>query len=271
MTLKSKIAKSSGLKESDVPGSYQIVGDILLAKFATKSADKKNKIAVAILQILPYVKTVCEIKEIKGELREPEIVILAGMNTVTVHKENDVLYKIDVTKVMFSKGNLSERKRLIPQVKDGETIIDMFAGIGYFTLQLAKFTKAREIIAIEKNPASYNLLTENITLNKLNNVVAMQGDCKLAARTMPAKADRILMGYFPGTEEFLPAALFMAKPGCTVHFHNIYPEKELWEKPIGQIKEVASLMKKNAEIISKKKVKSVGPRRHHVVIDFRVS
>ncbi len=270
MTLKSKIAKTAGLKESDVPGSYQIVGDILLAKFATKSLDKKNKMAAAILQILPYVKTVCEIKEIKGELREPEVAVIAGTNTVTVHKENDVLYKMDVTKVMFSKGNLSERKRLLPQVKEGETVVDMFAGIGYFTLPIAKFTKAKEIIAIEKNATAYNLLTENVTLNKVNNVVAMQGDCKVAARTMPAKADRILMGYFPGTEEFLPAAFFMAKPGCMIHFHNIYTEKDLWEKPLNQIREIADLMKKNVEIISKKKVKSTGPRKYHVVVDFKI-
>ena len=270
MSLKSKIAKLSGVKEKDVPGSYQIIGDILLAKFTTKSQDKKNKIAKAVLSLLPYVKTVCEIKEVKGELREPDVRVLTGSGTVTVHKENDVLYKLDVTKIMFSKGNLSERKRLLPQIKEGETIVDMFAGIGYFSLPIAKFTKAKQIFSIEKNPTSYNFLTDNISLNKINNVIAIQGDCKIAAKTLPVKADRIIMGYFPGTEEFLPAAFFLTKQGGIVHFHNIYFEKDLWSKPKEQIEAVAKAMKRDYKIIAKKKVKSVGPRKYHVVVDVKV-
>ena len=128
--LKKKIAKLTGLKESEIPGSYQIIGDILLIKMKIKSPTKKKKIAEAVIKILPYVKTVCELKEIKGELREPFVNVLAGSSTITTHKENDILYKIDVNKVMFSKGNLLERKRLLSQIKEGETVIDMFVGIG---------------------------------------------------------------------------------------------------------------------------------------------
>jgi tRNA wybutosine-synthesizing protein 2 len=270
MSLKSKVAKLAKLQEKDVPGSYQIIGDILLAKFTTKSDTKKKRIAKAVLSLLPYVKTVCEIKEIKGEFREPEVKIIKGDHTTTVHKENDVLYKIDVAKVMFSKGNLTERKRLLPKVKEGEIIVDMFAGIGYFSIPIAKFTKAEKIFAIEKNPASYNLLTENLKLNKITNVFAILGDCKIAAKTLPVKADRVLMGYFPGTEEFLPAAMFMAKPGCVIHFHNVYNEKDMWKKPLEQIDQVATAMKRKFEILGKKKVKSIGSRKYHVVIDVRI-
>ncbi|MFA4819673.1 MAG: class I SAM-dependent methyltransferase family protein [Candidatus Aenigmatarchaeota archaeon] len=268
--LKKKIAKLTGMKESEIPGSYQIIGDILLMKMKIKSAAKKKKVAEAVIKILPYVKTVCEIKEIKGELREPSVSVLVGSNTVTTHKENDILYKIDVSKIMFSKGNLLERKRLLSQIKEGETIIDMFAGIGYFSLPIAKLTKAKEIIAIEKNPTAYNLLTDNIQLNKINNIIAIQGDCKIAARTFGGKADHVLMGYFPGTEEFLAAAIWMAKPGCIIHYHNIYRESELWSKPLDQIGEVCKAFSRSYEIITKKKVKSYSPRTLHTVIDFKV-
>src|SRR3989339_880268 len=140
--LKKKIAKLTGLTESEIPGSYQIIGDILLIKMKIKSPTKKKKIA--------------------------------------------------------------------------EAVIKMFAGIGYFSLPIAKLTKAKEVIAIEKNPTAYNLLTDNIHLNKINNIIAIQGDCRIAARTFGGKANRIIMGYFPGTEQFLPAAIWMAKPGCII-------------------------------------------------------
>ncbi|MCX6815458.1 MAG: class I SAM-dependent methyltransferase family protein [Candidatus Aenigmarchaeota archaeon] len=270
MAFKQKLAKVSGIKATKLPSSYQIIGDVLLFKLPKLRQEQKEKIAAATMTLLPYVKTVCEIKEIKGELREPEVVKLAGGKTETVHKENDILYKIDVSQIMFSKGNLSERKRLIPQVKEGEIIIDMFAGIGYFSLGIAKFTKAKEIMAIEKNPVAYNFLTDNILLNKINNINAIQGDCKTFAMSFKDYADRVIMGYFPGTEDFLDYAIFMARNNCTIHFHNIYKIKDLWKKPLQQIEEACKKANVSYEILVKKKVKSYSPSTWHVVIDFRV-
>lgn len=270
MAFKQKLAKAAGIPAAKLPSSYQIIGDVLLIKLPKLTTKQKHKIGQAVLQMLPYVRTVCEIKEIKGELREPSVNVLAGSSTVTTHKENNILYKIDVSKVMFSKGNLLERKRLLSQIRDGETVIDMFAGIGYFSLPIARLTKAKEVIAIEKNPTAYNLLTDNIHLNKINNIIAIQGDCKLAARTFGGKADRIIMGYF-GSEQFLPAAIWMAKHGCIIHYHNIYKEKELWDRPMEQIREVCKAFNRKYQILLKKKVKSYSPRKWHVVIDFKVT
>src|SRR3989344_2273513 len=71
-------------------------------------------------------------------------------------------------KEMFPKGNLFERQRIAKQVKPNEIIIDMFAGIGYFSLGLKK---AKKVYAIEKNPLAYKYLKENILLNKAKNIV----------------------------------------------------------------------------------------------------
>jgi tRNA wybutosine-synthesizing protein 2 len=272
MSFKQKLAKATGIKVAVLPSSYQIIGHVLLLKLPKiKSLNQKRKIASAILVLLPYVKTVCEIKEIRGEFREPSVTILAGNGTITTHKENGILYKLDAAKIMFSKGNLNERKRVINQVKDGELIIDMFAGIGYFSLGLAKFSKVREIIAIEKNSAAYNYFVENIELNKLTNISAMQGDCTIAAPSLKGMADRIIMGYLPGTENFLPYAMLMAKPGCVIHFHNTYKTKELWKKPLDDIGFVSRKFGFRSAILAKKKVKSYAPNVWHVVIDFQIS
>ncbi len=236
MSFKQKLSKATGVRASVLPAGYQIIGEVLLLKLQKmKSFKQKQEIASAILSLFPYIKTVCEIKEVRGEFREPDVKILSGNRTETVHTENQIKYKIDASKVMFSKGNLAERKRIVPLVKEGEVIVDMFAGIGYFSLGIAKFTKAKEILAVEKNPLAYNYLAENIPLNKISNINAIQGDCKTAALSFKNYADRIIMGYFPGTEEFLPYALFMAKNPCTIHFHNIYRTRELWKVPLSQI------------------------------------
>ena len=272
MGFKQKLSRATGITDYKLPSSYQMVGHVLLLKLPKiRSLKQKQKIGRSIMTLLPNVKTVCEIKEVKGEFREPVVVKLAGNGTATIHKENDIFYKLDTEKIMFSKGNLNERKRLIGQVKENENIVDMFAGIGYFSLGLAKFTKAREILAIEKNPHAYRFLTENIQMNKVSRINAIQGDCTMAAMSFKDYADRIVMGYFPGTEKFLPYALFMARNGCVVHYHNIYRINDVWGKPLEEIARACGKRKIKYEILAKKKVKSYAPAVIHAVVDFKVT
>ncbi len=261
MSFKSRLTEKTGI--DGIPSSYQIIGDIMLLKpMKIKALGEKRKLASAILQLYPYIKTVCEAKPIKGEFREPKIIRLAGNNLVTTHKEHGILYKMDVSKVMFSKGNLFERKRIISQVKPNEIIADMFAGIGYFSLGIAR--KAEKIYTIEKNKTAYKYLKENITLNKIKNIIPILADNRKVK--LENVADRIIMGYFPNTSRFLPAALKIAKKKCIIHFHNSYRESELREKPLQDLKVLGDF-----RILDKKIVKSIGPRRYHVVIDVEIN
>ena len=271
MSFKKKMAKSTSFPESRLPSSYQMIGGIMMLKLPKLDENEKQHLAKKILEEFPYVRTVCEIAGISGELREPSVHKILGGDMTTIHKENGLLYKIDVSKIMFSKGNLSERKRIIHQVKSGEHIVDMFAGIGYFSLGLAKFSNAGSILAIEKNPKAYNLLVDNISLNKLSNINAIQGDCKIAAKSLHNSADRVLMGYFPQTEYFLPAAIFMLKKHGILHFHNIYNKGDLWSKPLSHLEEICNGMNCSFGIAEKKKVKSYSPNVYHVVMDIDVS
>ncbi len=266
MPFKEKLAKLTGIDKDCIPASYQIIGHVMLLKFMKiKNQARKNKIASAILSAFPYVKTVCEIIRVESELRIPKVRRLAGDGTITTHKEHGILYRLDAAKIMFSKGNLFERKRLIDRVKPGETIADMFAGIGYFSLPLAK--RAKEVIAIEKNPVSFKYLLENIGLNRIKNISPVLSD----NRSVPLEnvADRVVMGYFPGTEKFLPFALKMLKIKGTIHFHNAYRKDDLWKKPLDTMESMLENMK--WELLEKKIVKSVAPNTYHVVMDISVA
>lgn len=269
MSFKQKLSKETGIRENLLPSSYQVIGDILLIKFMKiKLLKQKKDVAKAIVKMFPYVKSVCEIKGVGGELREPKIVKLIGTKTETIHKENNIFFKLDVSKIMFSKGNQNERKRLIEKVKKDEVIVDMFAGIGYFSIPIAKFTKAKRIIAIEKNITAYRYLSENIRLNKIGNVSPILGDNR---RIDIVNADRIIMGYFPHTEKFLPFALKFSKPGTIIHFHNTYRKDELWKRPISDIETACKKLGMKYKIIEKKKVKPFAPNVFHVVVDCEIN
>lgn len=265
MSFKQKLASATGIDERLLPSSYQIIGNVLLLRFMKiKEIRQKKKIALAILKLLPYVKTVCEISRVEKEFRIPIVRKLAGNGTVTIHKEHGILYKLDASKIMFSKGNLFERQRLTGMVRHDETVVDMFAGIGYFSLGLAK--KAKKVIAIEKNPLAFGYLKENIELNRISNIEPLLGDNRKIK--LEGIADRVIMGYLPHTDRFLPFAARMLKNKGTIHFHNIYRADELWLKPRNQLKEKLSAVA--YRIASKKKVKSVAPKMYHVVIDIGI-
>lgn len=264
MSFRQQVSKAAGIPASEIPGSYQIVGHVMLLRLLKiKDDETKKKLAEAVLNLHPNIRTVCELQGSRGELREPVVSVIAGNGTEVLHKENGIIYHMDASKVMFSKGNLYERRRLIEKIKPGETVLDMFAGIGYFSVGIAKFSKAGKIIAIEKNPVAFRYLRNNLKINKVN-FETIFGDCRNF--DVENLADRVIMGYFPGTEQFLQNAVKIAKNGAVVHYHNCYFEKDLWKKPLGEIKKSC----KKAKILGKRKVKSIAPRTCHAVVDFQV-
>ena len=265
MSLKEKLSEKSQISEELLPSRYQIIGDILLAKLFYLNKKEKKEFAKAAIKVLPYIKTVCEVKQIKGEYRKPKIVKLLGKSTETTHKENNVFFKLDVSKIMFSKGNLLERKRLLDNVQKNEVIIDMFAGIGYFSLPLSK--KCKKIYAIEKNPISFKYLKQNIKLNKLDNIKPILADCRKLK--IKEKADRIIMGYFPHTEKYLKSSMNFLKDKGIIHYHNLYNRNDLI-KPLEDVEKAPK--KANFKIISFKQrtVKSYNPKKDHVVLDIEL-
>jgi len=151
-----------------LPRGFQNVGKIIILKLNQQLYEQKAVIGNACLELFPKIKSIyVNLGKIIGTFREPEkIELIAGENNPIVeHKEHDVIYRFNITKIMFSKGNLNERRLLASFVKKGEIIVDMFAGIGYFSLPIAKHSAVERIYSIELNPLSYKFLCENIKRN----------------------------------------------------------------------------------------------------------
>ena len=239
---------------------YKKIGDILIIDKNYSSDDFES------LSEKHNVKTVMKIDHIQGTKREPVYKVLYGDETETTHKENGCLFKLDLAKVMWSKGNNNERLRIAKLVKDGETVIDMFAGIGYFSIPIGVHSKAKQVYAIEINPNSHHYLCENIKLNNLNNITPILGDC--IVETPKLKADRILMGYVKTTHHYLKAAIDSLNEGGILHYHETVPEKLMETRPIERI--IAQSGEREVELLKINKVKKYSPGVHHVVIDARV-
>ncbi len=223
------------------------------------------------------VDTIAKIKSINGKMRKPSVEILAGSkSTETIHKENGCLFKLDISKVMWSKGNTNERMRIANLVEDDEIVLDMFAGIGYFSIPLAFHSNPRKVYSIEINPESYYYLNENISLNKINKkshqnlgydvIKPILGDS--AEITPNISADRILMGYVKTTHNFLSPAINSLNSGGIIHYHETVPEKLMNTRPIKRIKLIAK--NREVEIMGNRIIKKYSPGVVHCVVDARI-
>lgn len=243
---------------------WKKIGNILILdnKFTVQS-DKQLK----ELSDKHKVKTVMKVDHIHGTKREPVIKLLYGEDTETINKENGCLFKLDLKKVMWSKGNNNERIRIAKLVEDNETVIDMFAGIGYFSIPIGVHSNAKQVYSIEINPNSFHYLKENIKLNKINNIIPLLGDCMDI--TSEYSADRIIMGYVKTTHHYLKTAIDSLNKGGVIHYHETVPEKLMDTRPINRIKEVAG--DRSVEFLKLNKVKKYSPGVFHVVCDARIN
>ena len=122
------------------------------------------------------------VSPVEGEFRTRQWVVLAGEHrTHTVHKEHGCRYNVDLAGAYFSARLGTERKRVADMVKPGQCVVDLFAGVGPFSILIGKNVPGASVVAVDKNPGAVKLLRENIRFNRLDNVTAVEDDARHAA------------------------------------------------------------------------------------------
>ena len=250
-----------------LPKHWVRIGDVLILPLRPELEPYRERIARIYAEVLG-VKTVLRKGRISGEFRETNYEVLYGGDTVTVHVENGIRYKLDVARIMFSPANVKERVRMAKVAMSGELVVDMFAGIGHLSLPMAVHGGAR-VIAIEKSPYTFHFLVENIELNGVQDRMTAYN---MDNRDFPGEdiADRVLMGYVVTTHEFIPKALGIAKDEAIIHYHNTVPERLMPGEPFETFRRIAREHGYDAEKLEERIIKRYAPGVWHVVVDVRV-
>lgn len=252
--------------------AYEVIGDIALLEDPDLDKEKASKIADILLQTQPNVKTVLRpLTPVIGEFRIREFEVVAGEpRTETIHKEYGCRYKVDLARAYFTPRLSTERSRILSWIKEKDVVVDMFAGVGPYSILFAKSKKPSKIIAIDKNPDAIHYLTENIKLNSVKNLEAIEGDAREEAKKFAGIADHVIMNLPHNAYEFLDSAVLLAKPGGIIHYYGITPEDDLFGSSIELIKEAAERAGRQIEVLEKRVVRSYAPYQYNICIEARV-
>ncbi len=270
--------------------SYDIVGDILIIKIHPDLESKREILAEALHKIYPRVRTIAAVPlyahtDELYRTRDLEV-IWGDENIETTHKESGCFFKVNPEHVFFSPRLSYERMRIAKKVLAGETIINMFSGVGCFSIVIAKMqpqTKMK-IYSIDVNPYAYEYMKENIALNKMEGrVIPVLGDVReeLKKLELEGVADRVLMPLPEEAHSLLPLAVRTLKSGNegaggVIHYYDVSTGRkgdDLFNVPIQRANGIISSAFGNSlrmEIEEKRIVRSVAPRKYHVVLDLRV-
>ena len=261
-----------------LPKKWKKIGKILVLDLGNVEGSKKNEIAEVYAEEL-NVKTVIQKGKISGELRKPETIdLLYGTETTTEISEYGIKYRLDLRGIMWSPGNTGWRSALAGPEKVSDfysfdkprTIIDYFAGIGYFALQMAIGYPKAKVIAIEKNQKAIEYLSMNIEENSIENIEIINDDC----RNIDLKADVIHLGYIGNTIDFLEHTHDCLNTNGIAVFHEAYWNNWLGFKSRSDWRSIptkfSDLMKTKGFVVEKfEKVKFYGPSTSHIIAILR--
>ena len=191
--------------------------------------------------------------------------------TETEYKESGCRFIVDVEKTFFSPRLSTERERISNLVNDNETIVNMFGGIGMFSILSAK-KKSCIVYNIDINPDASKLCEENTRLNKLKgNVISLNGDASdIIKNELQNSANRVLMLLPERSDEFLDSAISSLKTNGIIHYYShIHADKKQDAAKLSE----SHFLKTNAtnsKILNSKIVRPIGPRFYQTVVDAAI-
>ena len=251
-----------------LPSSYDIIGDLILVDLNDELRSYAREIGEALLRLHPRARMVLVKGETTGDYRIRDVEVVAGSgSTETIYREHGCIYKLDLRRVFFNPRLSGERLRIARQVAAGERVLDMFAGVGPFSILIAKLQPSARIVAVEINPDAYKYLLENLKLNKVEDrVTPVLGDAREVLENSYEEHDRVIMDLPYRSLEFLDVGLRACRRRGIIH---LYMVSRSLEEASRIVADKALELKHVVEIEFGREVMEVAPRRSIFALDLR--
>lgn len=263
------------LNEDELKRLYSaidIVGEIAIIKIPNELLDKRQVIGNAILNNIKHVRSVyLQTSAVRNVYRIRELECIAGIdNPITIYKEHGCRFLLDVKRVYFSPRLSTERARLASLVNEGDVIVNMFAGIGTFSIIIAK-KKICKIYSIDVNPDAHRYAIENVRINKVEDrVVPILANAHDVVRALGSIADRVIMPLPEYAKEFIDDAILLLKEHGTIHYFTHIHANNREDAINTCYREIDNIMIRDYKINGIRVVRDVGPRLYQLVADINV-
>ena len=262
-----------------VYNSFDIIGDIAILKVANANVAAAEAVAKQIMTEHRRVKTVfLQTSPVLGDFRVRELKLLAGQEkTTTKHRESGCVFAVDVKKCYFSPRLSHERARIARLAKNGEAVVNMFAGVGCFSILIAKNVPDAKVFSIDINPAAFSCMEENVRINRVyGRVTPLLGDSKDIVKTqLRGTADRVLMPLPEKALEYLPYAVSALKPsGGWIHFYDFQHaagNENPFDKSKQNVAQKLDGLGVGYSFVFSRVVRSTGPNWYQTALDILVN
>ena len=261
---------------ASLPRAMDFVGDIVIIEIPPELNAHKYVIGEAVLKSHKSVRTVlAKAGAVSGTYRLREFSIIAGEpKTETIHKEYGCQYYVDLAEAYFSPRLSHEHNRVAFLVKEGETVVDLFAGVGPFSILIAKTHENVKVYAIDVNPQAVEFLKKNVRLNRVEGKVhSILGDAKqIVNQRLFGVADRVIMNLPEKAMEFVDATCEALKPtGGIVHFYSFVDASNTLENvKLRFIDAVENSGRKVEKIVFSRFVRATAPYEWQAVLDAKI-
>jgi len=241
-----------------LPTAFDTLGDIAIIRLLDELLPHANEVGEALLAAFPRLRSAFLDHGVMGEFRTLDLEVIAGEDVSgTVHTEYGLRFKVDPRKAYFNPRLSSERRRIASLVKEGETVVDMFSGVGPFAVMIAKLSRPRAVYAIDLNPGAVQLMRENVELNKVHGVVPLEGDARQWVFDLPC-ADRVIMNLPHSAIDFFADALTRLKLGGVMHLYHIC-ERSDFPGVLEDLERMACGMGVRIEVLRSEELKTYSP------------
>ena len=259
------------------PRSFDVIGDIAIVEIPVGMEQFSTVIARAAMKANPHIRLVLwKSGQTEGPFRVRKYTIIAGEGgTETVHQEFSCRYHLDVSKVYFNPRLSHERIRVAEQVKPDDVVVDMFAGVGPYSVLAGKLQQMAYVYSVDLNPSAFAYLKENVFINRVaDRVIPLFGDVKELGRArLKGMADRVIMNLPSESFAYLPMALqILGSDGGVIHFYAFASRSENTEAVRNRLK--AAILEQNRAVKSFsfcKAIREIAPNRVQVAIDVAVN
>ncbi len=252
---------------TNLPRSFDLIGDIAVLEIYSELEEYEELIGKTLIETFPGIKVAAKkISCVGTEFRTRRMEVLAGEDRLeTLHHEFGCRYHMNVESAYFSPRLGTERNRVACQVKDGERVLVLFAGIGPYAILIAKKRNPSEVVAVELNPEGVRYMKENIRLNKVN-VRAIEGDAAEESKKHGV-FDRIIMPLPKDAGNFLKHTLPALRAGGIINFYDFSTGPE---ESSAKVKDMCEGLGYRIKVLDAVRCGTYSPTIYRVCVDFTV-